>query len=81
MRKLPIRQLGGRKWPAGECMKPESLALLALYQWETYGYNLEIIARSKDDIQVETQLESVEEIDKIMRQAPRRYIEKKEEGK
>ena len=58
-------------WPLWECISAKAQALLKKYQFDTYGYRLEIppeIGRGH----IDTDLESPQEIDKLMRQAPSR---------
>lgn len=53
--------------PIHQCVRREHLARLALYQWKIYGTVLECLKGTDvyDDI------ESLEEIDRLMRQRPR----------
>lgn len=59
-------------WPLWQCISPESLAKLILYQWDHYGLKLDLLSGSESDIHVVTTIEPLEEIDHIMRQPPSR---------
>ena len=52
-------------WPLWQCLPDETIIKLILYQWDNYGLKLELLA----DIYADW--ESLEEIDQLMRQAPR----------
>jgi len=52
--------------PIWECLKPEQLAKLILVQWKLYGTKLKCLERDP-----EYNIESLEEIDRLMRQRPR----------
>jgi len=52
-------------WPLWQCLKAESLAMLIQYQWKHYGTKLDLLVdRYKE-------LESLPEIDRLMRERPR----------
>lgn len=51
-------------WPLFWCLKPEAQALLMQYQWDKYGFRLEI-PPPPSDVLTETKLESLEEINQI----------------
>jgi len=51
-------------WPLWMCLKPEQLALLIMYQWKHYGLKLDLM------IDIYTDIESLEEIDQLMREPP-----------
>lgn len=61
-------------WPLWWCLKPESQAALMLFQFQNYGTKLDIPAppQTSKGIWLNTQLETAEEIDHIIRQAPSR---------
>ena len=52
-------------WPLWECIETESLAKLRQLQEDTYGTRLDLLADIYRDV------ESLEEIDRLMRQRPR----------
>ena len=54
-------------WPLWICISPESLAKLFVFQWDKYGYRLEIPALK---LNIGVVYPSLEEIDKTMRQRP-----------
>ena len=56
-------------WPIFWCLEPGAQALLMQFQWNEYGYRLEV-PRLPKDTHIDTEIESPEEIGKIMRQAP-----------
>lgn len=51
-------------WPLWECLQLESLVKLIQYQWDNYGLKLELL------IDIYREMESLEEIDRLMRQKP-----------
>ena len=58
-------------WPLWWHLESADQALLMQFQWDTYGYRLEIppvLGRGH----IDTELESVEEIGHLVRQAPSR---------
>lgn len=58
-------------WPLFWCLSAETQAKLMQYQWDNYGLPLEI-PKQASDTHVAPVLESPEEIDRLMRQRPRR---------
>lgn len=56
-------------WPLWWHLEPAAQALLMQFQWDNYKYHIEIppLPGSK----IDTEIESPEEIDSLMRQAPR----------
>jgi len=52
--------------PIWECLKPEQLAKLILVQWKLYGTKLKCLEKDP-----EYTIESLEEIDRLMRQRPK----------
>ena len=71
MTKLPKIMSPRETWPAWECMPREELAKLMQYQWDEYGYNLELEKKVYKKIEVLDDIESSEELTKIMQQRPR----------
>lgn len=63
-------------YPIWQRLTSEELIHLACYQWATYGTKLDILNEPKDTSQYH--IESLEEIDKILRQAPSRSRGRKE---
>ncbi len=66
-------------WPLWECISPEALAKLILYQWEEYGLKLELLSLFMEDT-IDTEIEPIQEIDKLMRipikqKSPKRHRE------
>ncbi len=57
------------KWPLFHCISVDQQAKLMQLQWDTYGFNIDIPAESQ--IQTYANLESTEEIGRIIRQKPR----------
>jgi len=62
----------------GKLITTESLAKLAMYQWNNYGTRIDMITRIEEEPTIYYkpglefgELEPVEEIDKIMRQKPK----------
>lgn len=53
-------------WPLWQCLKPEQLAKLIMYQWHYYGLKLDLLADIYRDV------EDLEEIDHLMR-IPSKY--------
>lgn len=51
-------------WPLWQCLSIEALVLLIQYQWIIYGQNLDLM------IDAFREVESHEEIDKLLRQRP-----------
>jgi len=52
-------------WPLWRCLSATSLAMLIQYQWKHYGTKLDLLVdRYKE-------LESLPEIDRLMRERPR----------
>ena len=51
-------------WPLWDCISPESLVALIKFQWENYGLKLTLLTDAFRE------LESLKEIDRIMRQRP-----------
>ena len=66
------------KWPLFWCLKvdrqAEIQAKLMQYQWDNYGEKLEIPTPpgTSDGVWLTVELENAEEIDRIMRQAPKK---------
>ena len=56
-------------WPLFWCLKPKCLAKLIQWYWDNYGFLLEI-PPPLDGISIDTAFESLEEIDRLMRQKP-----------
>lgn len=59
-------------WPLFWCLTPECQAKLMQYQWDNYGFRLEIpppLGASQNKWKI-VLLESHEEIDRLMRQRP-----------
>lgn len=52
-------------WPLWQCISRESLAKLIIYQWDHYGLKLDLLTDMYRDV------ESLDEIDRLMRQRPR----------
>lgn len=61
-------------WPLFWCLKPEAQAKLMQLYWDEFGTRLEIPAPPgiTEDVWQKVRLESLEEIDRIMRQPPSR---------
>jgi len=62
------------KWPLFWCLTTETQAKLMQYQWDNYGeiLNIPTPAQTSKGVWQSVQLENLEEIDRIMRQAPSR---------
>ena len=58
-------------WPLWECISSKALVELAQYQWLNFGTKLDIIAGAPDYSE-QFFVESLTEIDRLMRQAPSR---------
>lgn len=56
-------------WPLFWCLKPKDQTKLKQWQWDNYGFRLEIPPLTSDT-HIVTVLESPEEIDRIIRQKP-----------
>lgn len=52
-------------WPLYQCLKPQCLAKLILYQWDKFGLKLDLM------VDIYRDAESIEEIDQLMRERPR----------
>ena len=52
-------------WPLWQCLKPEDLVKLIQLQWELYGTKLELLEKTPL-----SEIESLEEIEQLMRQKP-----------
>jgi len=52
-------------WPLWECLRPESLIALAALQWKLYGTRLDLLSDPYKE------LESVEEIGRLIRKPPK----------
>lgn len=59
-------------WPVVECIPPETLVKLILYQWKHYGTRLKVLDRMLGKKESGELIESLEEIDQMMRQ-PTKY--------
>lgn len=59
-------------WPLWECISARSLVELAQYQWLEYGAKLDIFPGSGDYTE-QFFIESLVEIDKLMRQTRRHF--------
>lgn len=53
-------------WPLWECLSPGALVLLIQFQWDNYGEKLDLLFW-RDAYR---EVESLEEIDRLMRQKP-----------
>ena len=49
-------------WPIWQCLKPEQLVKLTIFQWKKYGTKLDLLIKSEIE-----SLESLNEIDHIMK--------------
>ena len=58
------------KWPIWWCLEPEVQVLLMQFQWDNYGYHLQIPSMP-DVARVDTKLETLEEIGREMRRPPK----------
>lgn len=58
-------------WPLWECISDKALVELAQYQWLHYGTKLDIMPRALE-YSKQFFIESLAEIDRLMRQAPSR---------
>lgn len=52
-------------WPLWQCLKANQLAMLIQLQWNLYGLKLDLLSDLYKDV------ESLEEIDRLMRKPPR----------
>ncbi len=52
------------------CLSVEAQAVLMKFQFDNYGVRLDILP-APEGIQIDTELETPEEIDKLMRQPPK----------
>jgi hypothetical protein len=61
-------------WPLFYCLEPEVRAALMQHQWDTYHTLLDLPSPpgASQDVTLDAKMESPEEIDKLMRQAPSR---------
>lgn len=57
-------------WPLFWCLSPQDQAKLMQYQWDNFGFRL-VIPPLPSDIDIDTEIESPEEIDRLIRQKPR----------
>ncbi len=55
----------------GQLIDSEVLVKLANFQWERYGLKLELLSGKEPNVSVHAQLESSDEIIKLMSQKPR----------
>lgn len=62
------------EWPILECISDKALVKLALYQWDKYHSKLDWIVAAQDNPD-QVFIESLEEIDRLMRQAPKHQRE------
>lgn len=51
-------------WPLWQCLESHVLAMLIQYQWQEHGLTLDIMSDLFGEV------EDIEEIDRLMRQAP-----------
>ncbi len=58
-------------WPLWWCLEAEAQALLMQFQWDTHGYRLQIPPEPRSG-NIDTEIESPEEIGRIIRRAPSR---------
>ncbi len=58
------------EWPLHECISAKALVELAQYQWLNYGTRLDIFSGDADYTE-QSFVESLSEIDHLMRQAPK----------
>ena len=69
----PTKYEGRTTSPLAQCLKPEALVRLIEYQWEHHGQKLEILREpwgQPDYSNATGELESQEEIVKLMKQKP-----------
>jgi len=59
-----------KRWPLWECISAKALVELAQYQWRNYGTKLDI-TKGAQDYTGQFFIESLEEIDRLMRQPPK----------
>ena len=52
-------------------LQPDEQAALMIFQWDNYGEQLKALEKTAG-VSLDTKLESLEELDKLMRQAPGR---------
>ena len=55
------------KWPIFHCLSAQSQALLMQFQYDNFGVSLDI-PPVPEDVHIEPNIESLEEIDKIIRE-------------
>jgi len=60
------------KYPLFLCLKPEAQLALAQMQWDIYGLVIKEALMPEEPI-IDTEIESLEEIDHIMRKPPRHH--------
>ena len=60
------------RWPLFWCLKTETQAKLMQFYYDKYGEILDIPPQTSKGVWQSVQLENLEEIDRIMRQAPSR---------
>jgi len=60
------------KYPLFLCLKPEAQVAVAQYQWHTYGLVIEPALMPEEPI-IDTEIESLDELTKIMQQTPRHH--------
>lgn len=58
------------EWPLWWCLEPATQALLMKFQWDEYGYRLTIPPMLSHG-HIDTDIESPEEIARIVKQPPR----------
>ena len=58
------------KWPLFYCISVEEQALLMQFQWDEYGFRL-TIPPAPSHGRIDTEIESPEEIERIMKQPPK----------
>lgn len=57
-------------WPLWQCLEPQVLAKLVAFQWKHYRTKLDLLTGPRANIHIDTQIESLEEIDRLMRTPP-----------
>ena len=58
------------EWPLWWCLEPEAQAALMQYEWNEYGYHLQIPPMPSHGY-IDTEIESPEEIGRIIKRPPR----------
>jgi len=65
------------EWPLWKCIPPGRIGRLVLYQRDNFGNELELLPVIRAELESADEIESLEEIDRIIRKPPEKLVKVK----